>query len=157
ADLLMVGLQAANRNNLIGLGTAIDLGGLARVDVQAHIIEPPRIAVGPAGRNADGEWHTTAHTAQARVVLDVRLLNAVSSGDLLSLNIPLVASVRIAPRSGSLIRLPINLEVASGDGYLQALECRYADGIAAPGVASADYPVAVVGARAGIANIFLGD
>lgn len=159
ADLLMVGLQAANQENLINLGTGIDLGVLAKVDVKAHIVEPPRIAVGPAGQDQDGRWRTTAHTAQIRVFLDVRLLNAIGGGgDLIPpIGIPGVATVRIGARSGSFIRLPINLEMASGDAYLQELECRYVDGSTAPGVAPADYPVAVVGARAGIINIFLGD
>jgi len=144
-QMLVVGLQAANKNNLLDLGTALELGGLAKADLKALIIEPPKVAAGRPGRDAQGNWRTQAHTAQIRFFLDLTLLNSPPDSALLDISIPLVASVKVGVPGGSTVRIPINLEVATGDAYLEDIQC----------FPTSDRTASIWG-RAGLANVFLG-
>jgi uncharacterized membrane protein len=105
-DALLVAAEIANGQSAINLGTALNLGALASVTAQAKVIEPPVIAVGEAGLNADGSWRTSAHSAQVRVYLNVQLAN---------LNLP---GVQITA-----LNLPIYVEAAPANANLQSTQC----------------------------------
>ena len=113
-DTLLVAAEIANGQSAINLGTALNLGALASVTAQAKIIEPPVIAVGEAGQNADGTWRTSAHSAQVRVYLNVNLANP--SVGLTYLGLPDLVSI-------SALNLPIYIEAGDGTATLQSTEC----------------------------------
>ncbi|CAN7586276.1 TadG family pilus assembly protein [Variovorax paradoxus] len=141
-NLLLVALQIADSQSVVSAGIAVPLKPLANVQLQAKVIEPPSIAVGPPGYYPDGTAKTRAHTGQIRILLDTQILTPVAGSDLL--NIPLV--VKISLPSGQLIRLPIYAEVASGDAELDSIQCNAPDG---------KYDVKIAAAP-GLAHIFLG-
>jgi len=141
-NLLLVALQIADSQSVVSAGVAIPLQPLANVQLQAKVIEPPSIAVGPPGYYPDGTAKTRAHTGQIRILLDTQMLTPIAGSDLL--NIPLV--VRVSLPSGQLIRLPIYAEVASGDAELDSIQCNAPDG---------KYDVKIA-ATPGLAHIFLG-
>ncbi|MGH8782264.1 TadG family pilus assembly protein [Paraburkholderia sp.] len=129
-DALMVAAEVANGQNAIDLGAALNLGPIANISAQAKIIEPPVIAVGEAGQNADGTWRTSAHSAKVRLYLQVNLL---------SLNLG-IASVNA-------IHLPIYIEAAQSTAYLSSTQCS----------ASKATSQSVITAQPGIAAICIGD
>lgn len=128
-DALMVAAEVANGQSAIDLGAALNLGPIATVSAQAKILEPPVIAVGEAGQNPDGTWRTSAHSAQVRVYLNIKLLN---------LNLILV--------NLSALNLPIYLETAPGTAYLQSTQCS----------TSRSTSQSTIAAQAGIASICVG-
>lgn len=81
-------------------------GGVVNADsgIRLRVIESPQIAIGPPGRDADGEWHTRVETAQLRLQLDVDLDLAL-----------LGQSVRVD--------LGVALAAADGEAWLEALGC----------------------------------
>ncbi|NLY64705.1 MAG: hypothetical protein GX070_07105 [Alcaligenaceae bacterium] len=105
----------------LGLGdilkTAIALGAnghalevpslsvLGAVKAKLSIVEPPVIAIGPVG--------TTGHSAQIRLWLDIDTDNLL--GGLLK---PLVSGLL-----GTRVHLPVAIDVVSGTGTLEKLEC----------------------------------
>jgi uncharacterized membrane protein len=105
-DVLLAAAEIANGTSAINLSSALNLSPLANVTAQAKIIEPPVIAVGEAGQNADGTWRTSAHSADVRLYLNVSLLN---------LNLVLV--------NLSALNLPIYVEVVPGTAHLQSTQC----------------------------------
>jgi uncharacterized membrane protein len=105
-DMLLVAAEIANGQSAVNLGAAVNLGPLANVTAQLKVIEPPVIAVGEAGQNADGTWRTSAHSAQVRLYLNLNLLN---------LNLGL-ASI-------SALNLPLYIEVAPGTAQLESTIC----------------------------------
>jgi uncharacterized membrane protein len=111
-DTLLAAAEIANGTSAINLGTALNLGALANVTAQAKIIQPPVIAVGEAGQNADGTWRTSAHSAEVQVYLNVNLLN-------LSVGLPGVPSLV----SIDALNLPIYIEAGYGTAYVQSTEC----------------------------------
>lgn len=143
-NLLLVALQVANSQSAIAAGIDIPLEPLAKVKLQAKIIEPPSIAVGPPGYydpDLNTKAKTRAHTGQIRVLLDAQVLTPIAGEDLLNLLI-----VRVSLPSGQLIKLPIYVEVASGDAELAEIQCNAPDG---------KYDVKIAAAP-GLAHIFLG-
>ncbi|BEP37344.1 TadG family pilus assembly protein [Variovorax sp. V59] len=110
-DLLTTSAQIANGKNLVKLGTAIDLGALAKADVQLVVVEPPSIAIGPAGKDGQGNWRTQAHSAAVRMRLDVTLVDTNEIPGLSWL-------VKV-----TLLRLPIYIEVAQGNARLSNIQC----------------------------------
>lgn len=110
-ELLTTSAQVANGSNLVKLDTAIDLGALAQAKVQLVILEQPSIAIGPAGKDSQGNWRTQAHSASVRLFLDTKILD--TSG------IPGLSGLL----SVSLLRLPIYIEVAPGDARLSSIQC----------------------------------
>jgi uncharacterized membrane protein len=105
-DTLLVAAEIAQGQSAVNLGAALDLGAIANVTAQVKILEPPVIAVGEAGQNADGTWRTSAHSADVRLYLNVSLLN---------LNLGL-ATVNA-------LNLPIYIEVGEGTAQLQSTQC----------------------------------
>lgn len=80
-QLLMLGAQVANAHHLV----QVDLGtnllktiGVADVGLDLYIIDPPRIAVGPAGRDESGEWITRVTSAQINLQLHLSLLDILT-------------------------------------------------------------------------------
>ncbi|MGB0920355.1 MAG: TadG family pilus assembly protein [Alphaproteobacteria bacterium] len=106
-DLVMEALKVSRSGEIIGLGAAVNLPGLADVDLELAVGEPPngpsgtplpRIAVGPIG--------TSIHTAPVRLRLEVELLNLVSTA------------------VGSLgVTVPLYVEAAGGDATLASVNC----------------------------------
>ena len=128
-DTLLVAAEIANGQSAINLGTALNLGALATVTAKAKVIEPPVIAVGEAGQNADGTWRTSAHSAQVRLYLNIQLAN---------LNLVLLQL--------SALNLPISLEVGPGTATLQSTQC----------TTSQATSQSVIVAQAGIASACIG-
>ncbi|GGB97865.1 membrane protein [Oxalicibacterium flavum] len=114
SDLIGVALQAANKHQALTANNAISLGNLATVGLKLAIVESAKIAVGGPG--------VTAHTAQVRLMLDLKLLNATNSNNILDLNLG-VARIRLGPTAGQTLSLPLHLELASGTATLDALRC----------------------------------
>ena len=110
-ELLMVTAQIANGTNVAKLDTGIDLGALAKVDVQLVVVEPPSIAIGQAGKDSKGKWKTQAHSAAIRLFLDARVLDTSK--------IPLVGLLTDI----KLIHLPLYVEVAPGQAWLTEIQC----------------------------------
>ncbi len=82
-----------------------DLSLLGGVKAKLSIVEPPVIAIGPVG--------TTGHSAQIRLWLDIDTDNLL--GGLLK---PLVSGLL-----GTRVHLPVAIDVVSGTGTLEKLEC----------------------------------
>jgi uncharacterized membrane protein len=102
-QLISLSAQVANGKHFLDMPMlGINLPGLLTLNLSLSLIEPPSIAIGPAGRDSDGNLRTRAHTAQARLKIDVLV------GELL----------------GGLVHLPIYLEIAAGDAGLESIECR---------------------------------
>ena len=110
-DLLTTSAQIANGKNLVKLDTAVNLGALAKADVQLVVVEPPSIAIGPAGKDNQGNWRTQAHSAAVRMRLDVTLVDTNEIPGLSWL-------VKV-----TLLRLPIYIEVAPGNARLSSIQC----------------------------------
>uniref|UniRef100_C5CK13 DUF2134 domain-containing protein n=1 Tax=Variovorax paradoxus (strain S110) TaxID=543728 RepID=C5CK13_VARPS len=110
-ELLTTSAQIANGSNLVNLDTAIDFGALAQAKVQLVILEQPSIAIGPAGKDSQGNWRTQAHSASVRLFLDTKIVDTSS--------IPGISGLL----NVSLLRLPIYIEVAPGDARLSSIQC----------------------------------
>lgn len=126
-QLITLAAQVANGHNFIDLPVAVNLPGLVEIGLGLTLIEPPSIAIGRAGRDADGEWRTSAHTAQGRIKLDLKLLGVLG---------PLLG-----------IRVPLYIELARGDAWLESIECR----------SPRDDSTVTIGATSGIASVYIGD
>lgn len=126
-QLITLAAQVANGNHFLDLPVAVNLPGLVEIGLGLTLIEPPSIAIGRAGRGADGNWRTRAHTAQGRIKLDLKLLGALD---------PLLG-----------IRVPLYIELARGDAWLESIECR----------APREDSTVTIGATSGIASVYIGD
>lgn len=126
-QLITMAAQVANGSHFIELPLAINLPGLVELGLGLTVIEPPSIAIGRAGRDADGNWRTSAHTAQARIKLDLKLLGI--TGPLLG------------------IRVPLYIEAARGDAWLESIECRN----------PRDDSTVTIGATSSVASVYIGD
>lgn len=143
-SLVKTALQVANADSAAALQTSLDLGLLAKATVAAKVIEPPVIAVGPAGTDGAGRYMTTAHTGQVRLNLNLQVVNSLSAtGNLLDINLLLLRLRVSLPTNRSAINLPVYLEVASGDARLKEIAChQYGSNVhkasidAKPGIAS---------------------
>ena len=67
-ELVMASLQLANRGNALTMETTL-VGDL--VEVTLTVVEPPRIAVGRPGRDANGDWRTVAETSQFELAIEL--------------------------------------------------------------------------------------
>lgn len=124
-QLVTFAAEVANGDHFLDMPVGVNLPGLLTVSLHVTLIEPPSIAIGPAGQDASGAWRTRVHTAQARVQLDLDV------GQLL----------------GGLVHVPLYVEAAAGDAWLEKIECR----------TPRDDSTVTVGASTGIANIYLGE
>lgn len=147
AALLMSGLMQGHREHAVEMSLdgdleewlGIEATGLAVDDeeggvaVDLTVIEPPQVALGPPGRDADGNRRTVARTGQA----DLRL------------RVPLKVDIPGLP-SPLKLDLAAEMELARGEAYLSRLSCptwedpvAYAHIEVAPGVAAVDLSVDV--------------
>lgn len=84
--------------------------GLGTVNVSLSVIEAPQIAVGPPGRDADGNWRTVAHNSQLQLQIDVPV------------SVPL-------PLLGGTVSGQVSLvaDAARADAWLASIQCAGAD------------------------------
>lgn len=106
-DLLMTAAQIANSQNAttvstnLGLPEVAGLQGPVNVGLTLKIIQPPVIAIGPAGTDASGNWLTSAKTGQVSLGL-----NVVTS---------VVGAINMT--------IPIGLIAAGANAHLEAAHC----------------------------------
>jgi len=98
---ILIGAQG--RGISIGASSEEDsLGLLGLIKVQAGIVEPPSIGIGPVG--------TTAHNAQIRLLIDTDTSDTLLVGGLLD-------------ALGTRIRLPVIIEITNATAELTKLTC----------------------------------
>lgn len=118
-DLLMTSAFVANGDNALALApTSLNLLGLNVVN-QLTVTEPPKIAIGPPGRNQQGDWHTEVDTAQLQLITGV-------SGNLSVAELPLLGNLLGATLGGLLdieLDLDLTVNVAQGNAWLQSIQC----------------------------------
>lgn len=132
-DLIMTTALVANGNNALTLPLAVNLpGGLLNVNTLLYVIEPPQIAIGPPGKDEDGNWLTRMQTAQVR--LDSRVQGEVD------LNVLGLLGARAT------VDIGLGVEVAQGEAWLDNIQCRNALDPRA---------IVTVGAQPGVANVVL--
>jgi len=147
ADLLNASLQAANSKNAVALEVSnLDLLGLAKINLKLAITEPPKIAIGRAGYNADGTPITVARTAQVRMLLDTSLLSSVGSNNEL---LNLLGLVKVSLPSTTLTRIPLNVELVPAEAWLDDLQCHTPAG-------TTTQSIATLKVQPGAVNAFLG-
>jgi len=105
-DLITTTALIANGENALTLPLAVNLpSGLLNVSTTLNVIESPQIAIGPPGRNENGDWRTQVRTAQVR--LDTRVQSNIDLG---------VAQVDVD--------LALLVQVAQGSAWLKSIQCR---------------------------------
>jgi uncharacterized membrane protein len=130
-DLLMTTAELEQVGHpAVTLASGINLPPVATTSVALAVIQAPVIAIGEAGQNAEGQWITSATSAQIRLMLNVSLLN--------------VSSLGIPGLTG--INLPLTLDVAPAVANLTKAQC-------ASSLAGCEVDVQ---ATPGIANLCLG-
>lgn len=99
-DLISLAAQVADGERLLDLSLPVVVPGVTSVNLKLALggNGEPRIAVGPEG--------TRVHTEQARLLLDLRLVD---------LNVLGLLHVGV--------RLPLYLEAAAGDAWIQQISC----------------------------------
>jgi uncharacterized membrane protein len=97
------------------------------------LIEPPQIAIGPAGKDESGNWKTQVRTAQVRLGLDLGLVPV-------PLGIPLVLTVQ-------LVNLQVAVDAAQTTAWLEKIGC--------PSPSHPDGSV-TVGSQPGVVDIAIG-
>lgn len=106
ASLVSAIAQAANKGTPISLPVAVDLGNLATAGATINIIQPPQLGFGRAGLDGQGNYRTTATTAQVAIQLQLNVL----SGGLLGGGQPV-------------IDLPLYVKVAAAKATLNDIQC----------------------------------
>ncbi len=129
-DLITTSLVVANGTNGIDLTTPVTLpNDSLNVVTELTVIEPPKIAIGPPGKDSNDQWHTAIQTAQIRLKTKIEgNINLVS------------AQVNTS--------LAMNLQVAQGEAWLKSIQCRQQ---ASPSA------IVTIGAQPGIATVSLTD
>jgi uncharacterized membrane protein len=133
-DALLVTAEVAKA----GQAAVVVNGGLNLLGISAglkvQIIQPPVLAIGEAGKDANGNWRTIANAAQVRAFLDVTV-GTVPLGQILG------------GSSAALLHLPLYVDVAPGTAWLQSTQCN-----GAPASRSS-----IIGVQSGLANLCVGD
>lgn len=127
AEIAQAGKAAAN------VGAGLTIPGVTSAALKVQIVQPPVLAIGEAGKDANGNWRTQARTAQVRAFVDVSVL-----------------PLPLPPGFGGaqpMIHLPLYIDVAPGSAWLVSTQCR--------GNAAARR--SVIGVQTGIANVCVGD
>jgi uncharacterized membrane protein len=105
-QLFTMMVSAANGNNLVTADLPVTVPGVAKVTMNMGLIEPPKIAVGPARQDALGAWKTKAETAQVRMMLNLELSNTLTvAGQAMTVN------------------LPIYVDAGGATGELRSIDC----------------------------------
>lgn len=109
-DLISTSALVANGDEAINLPLNVSLpAGLLNVSSALTVTEAPQIAIGPPGRDEDGNWKTQLKTAQLELASDVQ-----SNIDL-----------NIAGLTGAQVNLDLRLQlgIAQGRGWLKSIQC----------------------------------
>jgi uncharacterized membrane protein len=126
-DLITTTAIVANGDHALTLPLNVNLpAGILSVQTLLEVIEPPQIAIGPPGKDADGNWNTEVKTAQVRLRTDIN--TNIGLLGLLSAN----------------VNLGINVLVAQGSAWLESIQCRSL---------SNSTSVVAIGAQPGIASV----
>lgn len=130
-DALVVAAEIAKAGQAPSdVAAGVDLGTL-HATLKVQILQPPVLAVGEAGMNpATQTWRTQARSAQVRLYLNIGLG---------PVTLPGVGTFNA--------NLPLSLEVAPGQAWLEAAHC----------AASAAASYSIIGAAPGLANVCVGD
>ncbi|AYF89891.1 hypothetical protein D6Z43_23105 [Pseudomonas sp. DY-1] len=117
-DLVTALAFLANKAHAVDVALGVNLG-LANLGLKLYVIEPPKLAVGLPGTDANGNWRTQAKTAQIRLEVGGKV-NVVAAE----------------------VDLALSLTVAQGWAALQSIDCgsilpgsRQVSILAKPGVA----------------------
>jgi uncharacterized membrane protein len=128
-DLITTTALFANGEHALTLPLSVNLpGGLLNVTANLEVIEPPKIAIGPPGKDENGDWYTEVKTAQVR-------LNSTVKSDI---NLILAQAE---------VDLALRVEVAQGSAWLQSIQCRNQEN---------SKSIVTIGAQPGIASVALG-
>jgi uncharacterized membrane protein len=104
-DMLSVGAQVARGDAAVSLPLSLTIPGVTATTARLKIVEAPRIAIGPPGRNAAGEWNTTVRTGQVRLAINLSLGNRTILGILVPVYVDLF------------------VEAAQTEAHLAAIDC----------------------------------
>ncbi|MFO7581404.1 pilus assembly protein TadG-related protein [Guyparkeria sp.] len=144
-SLLMTGLVAGNLEHGVEVDLGVDLAGLTPggIGLQLDLIEPPQIAVGPAGKKPESDWGNTGSLTD-----EWRTVASTAQGNL-SLQVPLELLGLLS------VDLHVDLELGRGEAALTSVECptwndpnAYTEFLVQP---------AVVGNSEVVADVQLGD
>jgi len=105
-EMITAAATIANGGNLVDVDLPIDVPGVTLTNLKMGVIEPAKRAFGPARRNANGDWVTSARTAQVRMQLRLTL-----SEPLTVLGTALTVTV------------PVYLEAGGARGELTGIDC----------------------------------
>lgn len=109
-DLLTTTAFVANGTQSISLPLSVNLpGNLLNISTQLNIIEPPRMVIGPPGRNAEGQWRTYMETAQFDLNTSVQ--------STVDLNVLGLVGARAE------VDLALQVDMAQGSAWLKTLQC----------------------------------
>jgi uncharacterized membrane protein len=123
-------LQLAREGQTISMPVSATLPlGLGAVDVSLGIIEAPQVAVGPPGRDENGNWKTEASTGQVQLQIDAPI------------TVNLLGLVDVS------LTLSVAAEAARTNAWLASIQCA--------SVNQAAHQV-VIGAQPGIATLDVG-
>ncbi|MGZ5523381.1 MAG: pilus assembly protein TadG-related protein [Methylomonas sp.] len=105
-DLLNATLQLANKQHAVSVPALnVNLSPIVSLGMSLYVIEPPKIAIGPPGRDSAGKWRTEVSTAQLRLQLDVSALD---------LNLGLISTG---------VKLSLYLDAAKANAHLKSVQC----------------------------------
>lgn len=105
-SLGVAAIQIGRRNETLSIPITTTLPlGVGAVTATLHITEAPQFAIGPPGRDAGGNWRTSAHSGQLRLQIDAPLTVQVLGLVNVSLDLALAA------------------EAARADAWLASIQC----------------------------------
>ena len=134
-DLLMLTAEIANGQNAIAIPAAgVAIPGVANIGVNLWLIQPPQIAIGPAGRDENGNWKTQVQTAQVRLGVNLALTPV-------PLGIPGILTIQLA-------NLQLAVDAAQTTAWLESIGC--------PSPGNPDGS-ATMGSQPGILNMAIGN
>lgn len=105
-QLVQTVAQVTDGDHFVSATLPVNIPGVASTSLQLALIEPPRIAIGPARQDGTGEWVTRAVTGQVRLAL------RVDAVDLL----------KVLGVTG-LVSLPLYIEAGTAAGALTDIRC----------------------------------
>jgi uncharacterized membrane protein len=101
--------KLASGGSALSAPIATAIPGVTTSTLNLAVVEPPAIAIGPAGQNSSGAWLTRAKTAQVRAQLDT--VYSVSPSDALAIG-------------STTVSVPIVLAGAEATGVLRKIQCQ---------------------------------
>lgn len=105
ASLLTTAAYVARGTSAVSLDSLNLNAGIASARGSLYVIEPPKVAVGPASQFPDGSWKTTASTGQ------------------IGLNLKVKAALGLPGLAQATLDIPLWLKVGTARGDLTQLQC----------------------------------